>query len=45
MTREKAFALLINGMIAFGLNIVSFSANKKTGVSSWLWNRSQSYDG
>ena len=33
MTREKAFALLVNGMIAFGLNIVSFSANKKTGVS------------
>ena len=33
MTREKAFALFINGMIAFGLNVVSFSANKKTGVS------------
>lgn len=33
MTRSKAFALMINGMIAFGLNVVSFSANKKTGVS------------
>lgn len=32
MTREKAFALMINGMIAFGLNVVSFSANKKTGA-------------
>ncbi len=35
MTKGKAFALLINGMIAFGLNIVSFTANKKAGVS-WL---------
>lgn len=31
MTKGKAFALLINGMIAFGLNIVSFTANKKAG--------------
>lgn len=36
MTREKAIALLFNGIIAFGLNVVSFSANKKTGVSSAL---------
>lgn len=31
MTRSKAIALLINGVIAFGLNVVSFTANKKTG--------------
>lgn len=31
MTRGKAFALLINGIIACGLNIVSFTANKKSG--------------
>jgi len=30
MTRQKAFALMMNGLIAFGLNIVSFTANKKT---------------
>lgn len=34
MTRGKATALLLNGVIAFGLNIVSFTANKKAGVSS-----------
>ncbi len=33
MTRGKAIALLLNGIIAFGLNIVSFTANKKAGVS------------
>jgi hypothetical protein len=33
MTRDKAAALLINGVIAFGLNIISFTANKKAGVS------------
>jgi hypothetical protein len=31
MTRGKAIALLINGVIACGLNIVSFTANKKSG--------------
>ncbi|GAA5980609.1 hypothetical protein JCM11641_006698 [Rhodosporidiobolus odoratus] len=30
MTRHKAIALAVNGAIAFGLNVVSFSANKKT---------------
>lgn len=30
MTQHKAIALVINGAIAFGLNIVSFTANKKT---------------
>ncbi|GAA6059291.1 hypothetical protein JCM10212_006684 [Sporobolomyces blumeae] len=30
MTRQKAVALAINGAIAFGLNVVSFTANKKT---------------
>lgn len=30
MTQHKAIALIINGAIAFGLNIVSFTANKKT---------------
>jgi hypothetical protein len=30
MTRTKALGLLINGIIAFGLNVVSFTANKKT---------------
>lgn len=30
MTRGKACALVINGVIAFGLNVVSFTANKKT---------------
>ncbi|KAL1408879.1 hypothetical protein Q8F55_005693 [Vanrija albida] len=32
MTRTKAVALLINGIIACGLNIVSFTANKKAGA-------------
>ena len=32
MTRTKAVALLINGVIACGLNIVSFTANKKAGA-------------
>lgn len=31
MTSNRAFALLINGIIAFGLNVVSFTANKKSG--------------
>ncbi|KZV84902.1 hypothetical protein EXIGLDRAFT_682362, partial [Exidia glandulosa HHB12029] len=31
MTSGKAFALLVNGIIAFGLNVVSFTANKKSG--------------
>lgn len=30
MTPHKAAALFINGCIAFGLNVVSFTANKKT---------------
>ncbi|GAA5919898.1 hypothetical protein JCM6882_004741 [Rhodosporidiobolus microsporus] len=30
MTRHKAIALAVNGAIAFGLNVVSFTANKKT---------------
>ena len=30
MTGWKAFGLLVNGVIAFGLNVVSFTANKKT---------------
>ncbi|KAI5481267.1 ribonuclease III [Pseudohyphozyma bogoriensis] len=30
MTRGKAIALFTNGVIAFGLNVVSFTANKKT---------------
>ncbi|GAA5928322.1 uncharacterized protein JCM15063_003850 [Sporobolomyces koalae] len=30
MTQQKATALLVNGAIAFGLNVVSFTANKKT---------------
>lgn len=32
MTGGKAIALLINGIIACGLNIVSFTANKKAGA-------------
>jgi hypothetical protein len=32
MTRGKAIALLVNGVIACGLNIVSFTANKKAGA-------------
>ena len=31
MTKGKALALLVNGIIAFGLNVVSFTANKKSG--------------
>lgn len=30
MTQSKVMALVINGAIAFGLNVVSFTANKKT---------------
>ena len=30
MTKTKAVGLLVNGVIAFGLNVVSFTANKKT---------------
>jgi hypothetical protein len=30
MDGRKAMALVINGVIAFGLNVVSFTANKKT---------------
>ncbi|GAA5958246.1 hypothetical protein JCM21900_000161 [Sporobolomyces salmonicolor] len=30
MTKHKAIALAVNGAIAFGLNVVSFTANKKT---------------
>lgn len=32
MTRANIFGLAVNGMIAFGLNVVSFTANKKTGA-------------
>jgi hypothetical protein len=32
MTRGKAIALLVNGVSACGLNIVSFTANKKAGA-------------
>ncbi|KAF5352023.1 hypothetical protein D9758_009410 [Tetrapyrgos nigripes] len=32
MTRWKLFSLALNGCIAFGLNVVSFSANKKVGA-------------
>lgn len=32
MSLEKAGALLVNGAIAFGLNYVSFTANKKAGA-------------
>lgn len=31
MDRGKVFGLVVNGMIAFGLNVVSFTANKKAG--------------
>lgn len=34
MTASKAVALLLNGCLAFGLNVVSFSANKKVGAVS-----------
>lgn len=30
MNQRKAIALVVNGLIAFGLNVVSFTANKKT---------------
>lgn len=30
MTKGKAIQLAVNGAIAFGLNVVSFTANKKT---------------
>ncbi|KNZ52093.1 uncharacterized protein VP01_369g1 [Puccinia sorghi] len=30
MDRRKLLALFVNGLIAFGLNVVSFTANKKT---------------
>jgi hypothetical protein len=32
MDQGKALALVMNGIIAFGLNIVSFTANKKAGA-------------
>ncbi|KPV73349.1 uncharacterized protein RHOBADRAFT_38525 [Rhodotorula graminis WP1] len=31
MTQSKALALALNGAIAFGLNVVSFTANKRSG--------------
>jgi hypothetical protein len=31
MNQTKAIALVVNGVIACGLNIVSFTANKKSG--------------
>lgn len=34
MDSGRLFALCINGMIAFGLNVVSFTANKKSGPLS-----------
>ena len=34
MSTPKFFALLANGILAFGLNIVSFTANKKVGPLS-----------
>lgn len=34
MSSFKAWALFINGLLAFGLNIVSFTANKKVGALS-----------
>lgn len=34
LTTSTAFALGLNGVIAFGLNIVSFTANKKIGPLS-----------
>lgn len=34
MTRSQALALLFNGIVAFGLNVVSFTANKKAGALS-----------
>lgn len=32
LTRRDAVILLINGLIAFALNVISFTANKKTGA-------------
>ncbi|KAJ8700750.1 hypothetical protein PTI98_003746 [Pleurotus ostreatus] len=32
MSNTKLMALLVNGLIAFGLNVVSFTANKKIGA-------------
>lgn len=32
LTRGKAMAILLNGLIAYGLNVVSFTANKKSGA-------------
>jgi len=32
MTKPRLLALAVNGMIAFGLNVVSFTANKKYGA-------------
>jgi hypothetical protein len=34
LTLLKALGLVVNGTIAFGLNIVSFTANKKAGALS-----------
>jgi len=34
MSKVRAFALFVNGCIAFGLNVVSFTANKKVGALS-----------
>jgi hypothetical protein len=34
MDKKKLFALCVNGMIAFGLNVVSFTTNKKSGPLS-----------
>ena len=34
LTAFKVLALLSNGTIAFGLNVVSFTANKKAGALS-----------
>jgi len=32
LTQRDVIALLVNGLIAFALNIISFTANKKTGA-------------
>ena len=34
MTPFKVAALFVNGTIAFGLNVISFTANKKVGALS-----------
>lgn len=34
MTKRRLLALFVNGAIAFGLNVVSFTANKKSGPLS-----------